>query len=123
MLDQLWALRDNLIHQYTEYSDAGVSLFLLMAAEVEYDLVPDSLKLIDKEDGEHCLALARIPGYPEKVGVALQPGLVDTIMSNPFTGAIYSHSFRVYDEFSISVGVSKEEIVLAGRDFPLKGFY
>lgn len=27
-----------------------------MAVEVEYNLVPNSLKLIDEEDREHCLA-------------------------------------------------------------------
>lgn len=43
------------------------------------------------------------------MGIALQPGLVDSITSNLFIGAIYSYSFCGYDEFSINVGVSKLE--------------
>jgi hypothetical protein len=53
----------------------------------------------------------------------VQPGLVGTILSNPFTGASDPRPFRAYKALSIDMGIGEEESVSTRGNFVLEGFY
>ena len=99
-----------------------------MATEVEEHLyvlclLCDPFKVFGEEDGQHCLSLARTPRYPEQVRIAVQPGLVDTVLSNPFASANDPHSFCAYKPLSVDIGISEEERVSTLGDLMFEGFY
>jgi hypothetical protein len=99
-----------------------------MAAKVEKQLcilcfLRDLFKLFGKEDGEHCLSLSRTPRYPEKLRNAMQPGLVDTIFSYPFTSTSDFLPFRAYKVLSVNVGIGQKDRIPTRADFLIEGLY
>lgn len=53
----------------------------------------------------------------------MQPGLVDTIFSDPFTSTSDFLPFRAYKVLSINMGIGKKDSIPTRDDILIKGFY
>jgi hypothetical protein len=114
--------------QSSEDRNSSVALVVLRGAEVEQQLrilgfPRDSFKLFSEEDRHHCLSLTRSSRYPEKMYVAMQPGLVSRILCNPLAGASDPRPLCAFKALSINVGIGEEEGISTGADFLFEGFY